>query len=397
MPVPTGPSPAATVAVRDATRLALQSEAGLAIVLPSPVAVGAADFLAAARRQRVTAVLAQQAAAIGLSAEVSDGLLEVRRWARLRSLRQLRSLTEVARVLDGCGVPAIFFKGPCLAVQTTGDSSARDAGDVDVLVAPEEVAGVVEALERAGWSRQPGQPTDERSFGWHYLRWGGCELALDGRLGRVDLHWRLVPARHALPGFDVLWSRRSEVEVGGAAFATLGLADALDHSCQHAAKDRWLSLRSLVDVHRLLRETALLPPRSGAPVEEATVAVLESTLGLPPGAEGSRASPRRAASAVRAALRAQDEPIRMHRPAGVGTYRAVHYSLASDHGTTNVVRTLAVAVVPPHTFAGNSARTAPVAVALAVPRRIRRVTLRVLGRVESAAPDSRAPGSAPSP
>ena len=344
--------------------------------------VTAADFQAAARRQRVTAVLSQQATAIGLPDEVWVALLEARPGRRLRSLRQVRCLFEVAQVLERSGIPALFFKGPCLAMQTTGDVSARDGGDIDVLVAPADVPGAVQALERAGWPRRAGLPTDPRSFGWRYQLWGSCELPLDGPLGTVDLHWRLDPTREGLPGFDALWSRRSAVSIGGADFASLCREDALIHSCHHAAKDRWLYLRSLVDVHRLLRETAVPPGRS--PVADAAVAVVDAVVGLPVQAEGSRASPRRAAVAVRAALRAQDEPVVMHRPAGLGTYRAVRYNLASGHGPANLVRTLAVATVPPESFAANHARTAPVALVSVVPRRIIRVGLRILDRVESA-------------
>lgn len=231
------PSPEATAAVRRAVGAALAAEDGDPGRTVDLGVVRIDDLLAAVRRHRVTALLAGQGLAIGLPPDVVQALGDAREHARLGSLQQLRRLAEVARVLEGAGVPVLFVKGPCLAVQTTGDFTARDSGDVDILVDPAAAAVTLTALQDAGWESRPGLPSDVRSWGWKYLQATYCEVTLDGPLGTVDLHWRLDPTRRGLPGFTELWARRSTVSIAGRDFETLSPEDALTHSCHHAAKD----------------------------------------------------------------------------------------------------------------------------------------------------------------
>jgi hypothetical protein len=69
----------------------------------------------------------------------------------------------------------------------------------------------------------------------------------------IDLHWDLGPLRSSLPAFDTLWQQRELLTYQDRQLATLGRRHSFLHSCDHAAKDRWISLRSLVDIERLAR------------------------------------------------------------------------------------------------------------------------------------------------
>jgi hypothetical protein len=357
----------ATVAVRRAVRAALVAEAGGLVSAPGLGGVIPEDFLAAVRRHRVTALLAGQGAAIGLPPDVTRLLTTAREQARLRSLRQLRRLAEVARVLDASGVPTLFVKGPCLAVQTTGDFTARDSGDVDLLVPPTEAAAALTALRAAGWEPVPGLPSDVRSWGWRYLQRVYCEVALTGPLGALDLHWRLDPTRRGLPGFAELWERRAVVEIAGHEFPTLAPADALLHSCHHAAKDDWRTLRSLVDIHRMLRDQPVDTAMNRG-LASRTLAVVADTVGLPAGARAPRRVRR---TDLERALVAQSGPLIPETGAGRGTYRAARYRLASGRGAEDLAATVAAAVLPPAAFEGVPARSATLAVARGAWRRLR--------------------------
>lgn len=75
------------------------------------------------------------------------------------------------------GIPVIPFKGPTLAVATFGDLTLRHAGDLDIMVQPQDMAKAQELLISEGYSLIP----SEGEFALHYLR--------NDRRVQVDLHW----------------------------------------------------------------------------------------------------------------------------------------------------------------------------------------------------------------
>lgn len=108
-------------------------------------------------------------------------------------------------------------------------------------------------LSGTAWTSWPSLTRRFDSRLWRYARWVSCELPLSRGRFTIDLHWCLSSVRSAVPEFDDLWQRREQVKVSGRLLPTLGLADALDHSCVHSLKDQWRWIRSLVDVDRLAR------------------------------------------------------------------------------------------------------------------------------------------------
>lgn len=164
---------------------------------------------------------------------------------------------DLALALDAlraAGVPALAFKGVALAAQAYGDYTIRGAGDLDLLVHPDFLAGAHRALAQAGWQPAAGYPVPGASWGWRHLVRTGNELTLSGAASDIDLHWHLAPTRGTFPEFETLWARHADVSVAGHLIPTLSAYDALAHSAGHAAKDEWRWLRSLLDVHVLMAD-----------------------------------------------------------------------------------------------------------------------------------------------
>lgn len=361
------PSPIATEAVRRAVRAALQAEGG-----GSPVPVffldcEPDDFLAAVRRHRVTEVLSSQSMAIGLPERVRATLDDHRRVGATRTLTLVQGMRRVQQVMAEADVRTLFVKGPALAVQTTGDFTARGSGDIDILVPARDLEGAVAALVTSGFVMRAGVPTHVDSWGWRYMKSIYYELALDGPWGTVDLHWRLDPTHGGLPGFTQLWGRRESVMVGPVRVETLSPQDAFLHSCHHAAKDEWRSLRSLVDIHRLSRRGAVAGP-SPSRVVPLTLAVVREQLGLTP-VPAPTVGPLPIRRALRRAKASQDVVWRRWFP-GLGTLRFSQYRLASGRGGADVRRTLAAAVLTPAALAGIAEPGVSSSLRRAIPRRV---------------------------
>jgi hypothetical protein len=220
-------------------------------------------FLQAVRRHRLAIPLARSADALCLPAKLGGLLVREARHQQRASLALIALALEARTALEQEGLRALVLKGPALAMQTTGVARGRGGGDLDLLVAPEDLPAAVALLEGLGFHRPAGMfPRQLNSFWGHYARWSGHELNLE-RPGSpcLDLHWALNTVRAPLPPFAVLWQARQAVNLNGRAVPTLSLQHAFRHSCLHAASDQWMNLHHLLDIALLARQ---LPPASGA-------------------------------------------------------------------------------------------------------------------------------------
>lgn len=291
----------AVQAVRDAVRGALLVEGGRSTTWQYDARLAPAEFLTAVERHRVVPVLADHAEALRLPDEVVHALRQRRDAGRFAAMTLLREVGRVQAALDGAGVRWLVFKGPALAAQTTGDFTARGAGDVDVLVAPDDVPAAWAALVDAGWGHHPARPAPSDAWAWRHHLTTHYELPMLGEPTVVDLHWSLHPARGVLPDVETCHARRATVQVGPHSLPTLCPDDAATHSCAHAARDHFRWLRSLVDVHRLLREGH----PDDTPMTRAALAVTADAVGLPAPAGPPPERP----VAVSRARRAQERPV----------------------------------------------------------------------------------------
>ncbi len=243
-------------AIRQILAFALATEGGQSPPRPNLTAVDSRAFLRAARRHRVSAIISNHAAELGLAVDCIPELAQLAANGRLTALKLAAETVETVEALGSVGIRAIAFKGVCLAQQTTGDFAARGAGDVDIWVSPADVARSIDRLSEIGFEqRLHTTPDPGDSWQWRYALWLGYEISLQRNNREVDLHWWLTNIPNALPDFETAWHRRVEVRIGSRDVPSLSPKDALAHSCAHAVKDQWESLRSLVDVYRLLQLT----------------------------------------------------------------------------------------------------------------------------------------------
>ncbi len=368
------PLPSAAVEeLRRLLRAALTVDAGAAPAAARDPHVPAAELLAAARRHRVEIALAPHAATLGCADAEVEALARASRAQRVAAMRLVAQVHQVQAALEAAGVPALFIKGPVLAAQTTGDPLARGGGDVDVWVAPNSVARAQEALIPLGLQPRAAYPVPTEPAAWRLMIATMYETPLIAPAWAVDLHWHLDYNRAGLPSFEEAWQRRIEVDLLGRTVSTLGLADALDHSCRHAAKDGHAWLRSLLDVHRLdlLTRGTRTTRTTRRPVTRRTVEVARALLAPEPEpASGPSRAPSRA---VRRAVRHHERDWPRRYPLGVGELVHLAQRLAGAGSLGDVVRDLALIALPPRALGGVRTRSLPLAVAWALWLRLRRV------------------------
>lgn len=184
----------------------------------------------------------------GAVAQALDGL------RRENAKRCLVFSTELARIAEQCegdGIRLVALKGPTLAALYP-EPSWRVFGDLDLLIAPNQIEGAVEGLARLGYLSA--EPPSMRRARRDYRTWE-FELPLVHRdLGvHLDLHWRLLPRGFPahLPVEDLM-NRTETVAIEGTPVRVLEPADQLLFLSAHGAKHSWSSLDLVIDVCRVL-------------------------------------------------------------------------------------------------------------------------------------------------
>lgn len=383
------PTRAATGRVQALARAALALEdAGppggrpASVRAPGAPPVDPADFFAAAARHRVTELLHTHGEALDLRVEFGPGLLDALAAVHAEDRRRVAvQLLEIGRLLDlfaRAEVPVLVLKGPALAVQSAGNVTARGYGDIDLFVAPESVEAVHLLLAEQGWQPRRFGSAAPGSWAWRHLISTFNEVAFDGPASTVDLHWRLDPSPDLLPDFAASWDRRVVVETGVVDVPTLDAATAFLHTCQHAAKDDWRWLRSLVDAHRLTRlpevQEALTAPGARRTPDHvwATLAVTDHLLGLPadlPVRVRTQVVAHR--MQVRRAVRMQDRAARPDRPLPMSqSIRDLRYRLVASRTPRAFLGAVSATAMPAPSIEGITDRSAWTAVPKLVVRRI---------------------------
>ncbi|MGE0104877.1 MAG: nucleotidyltransferase family protein [Blastocatellales bacterium] len=168
------------------------------------------------------------------------------------NLRMAGELILLIRKMEGDGIRVIPYKGPTLASLAYGDLSLRTFGDLDLLIAREDTGKAFTLMRDLGYAPEielDAEGLREFQKYTNVLAWWN-----DERRTSVEIHWELSPGYLPFPvGFDELYSRRQEVEVGGHLISTLSNEDLLIYLCLHGAKHAWERLSWIVDVGWLIR------------------------------------------------------------------------------------------------------------------------------------------------
>lgn len=170
-----------------------------------------------------------------------------------RAMARAGELIRGTQLLAQQGIRSLAFKGPVLGVQLYDEPGVRHAGDLDLLLAPADVARADAVLRETGYQRA--QPDFELTpFQWRKFLDLHHEVSLwnPERRIAVELQWQLEGLPDA--SFEALWPARVPVSVAGETLLTLPEAVRPLHLFTHGAKHGWAMLSWLLDGALLLRD-----------------------------------------------------------------------------------------------------------------------------------------------
>jgi hypothetical protein len=173
-----------------------------------------------------------------------------------KTLLLSRELIHILERLAAAGIEVIPYKGLALAEYLYGDVAERQAGDIDLLIRPQDVLRARDVLSQLGYTqhsllRRPA----ERA----YLK-SGYEYSFDGRAAPnlLELQWAILPRFYAID-FDTLafFQRAEPAAVAGYPTKALNCSDLLLILSAHAAKHVWGRLVWLNDIAQLVTRRTL--------------------------------------------------------------------------------------------------------------------------------------------
>ncbi len=166
---------------------------------------------------------------------------------------------ELIRILDcisTIGVEAMPYKGLPLAEIIYDDIALRQAGDIDLLIRPNDFPRARDAVRKLGYiPHLTFSPREERA----YLK-SGYECAFDGPAGPnlLEMQWAVQPRFYATD-FDMnrLFERAASVIVAGYPIKTPSSQDLFLILAAHAAKHVWSRMIWTCDIAHIMALPAL--------------------------------------------------------------------------------------------------------------------------------------------
>ncbi len=172
----------------------------------------------------------------------------------------LSNLTiKIAQLFDKNKINYLVFKGIPLAYKTLNKLSSRGNGDLDIIVRQNQLETSIKLLELNGfYFYKPSIPKSMNSFFGRYCKWINYEARFDRKSSTgyqyVDLHWRFTGFGDSLPSFNECYQDRRILSFGKNKLSSLSYKHEFLFACSHSAKDKWMSVRNILDIDRLARK-----------------------------------------------------------------------------------------------------------------------------------------------
>jgi len=180
------------------------------------------------------------------------GVLAQRYQANLhKALFLSRELISILDCLESAGVEAMPYKGLALAETIYGDIALRQSGDIDLLIRPQDLPRICQALAPLGFVPHENFSVAELRA---YLK-SGYESAFDAPAGKnlLEVQWAILPRFYSVD-FDMgaVFRRAVMTTVAGRAIKSPSLEDLFIILALHAAKHVWGRLIWLCDLSRMM-------------------------------------------------------------------------------------------------------------------------------------------------
>lgn len=218
-------------------------------------------FLRFVSRHRVAPLVHRAAQQnLGIPPEIQQKLARRNQQNVRKALALTRELVHLNGLFEAASIPVFNFKGPLLASAFYGDVSARHAGDLDLLIEPQNVAKADALIQENDYRfDSAAAPLTEKQFATYLrLREEFIYRHKEGTF-EVDIHWRLIATEGFFPlGFTEVKNNACDFEIAGATIKTLSPQYTLLYLFVHGAMHAWFRLKWVCDIAQILSQKSVV-------------------------------------------------------------------------------------------------------------------------------------------
>jgi len=183
--------------------------------------------------------------------EIASSIHSYNKKNACQSLKLTRALLKIIKVFNQHNLRMIPFKGPMLSTGLHGSPAMRAIGDLDILVAPEDMPEAQSLLLSLGYHHKNLHIDHQAKRNWSHLPTHSV-FTLDQQKIKVELHWRLETIRD----FDKLWQKRYYMNVMNTQVACMDQEALTCYLCYHGSKHLWYKLMWLYDLSSLINRVS---------------------------------------------------------------------------------------------------------------------------------------------
>lgn len=194
-------------------------------------------------------------ATTGVPAEVSQFLRDYSSDNARSNLRLAAELLNISTAFEAGGIPHIPYKGVVLGEYLYGTVASRAAGDIDLIVKPEDASNAVACLRSLGFEDTYSLTAAQLAASMR----SGIEHSFIRDGVTVDLHWRMVQD-YVWPSLDSnqVWQHLVPFSFFGRKLRVFSPELMLVALCIHSAQHHWAHLKMFADIAELLYQSPQL-------------------------------------------------------------------------------------------------------------------------------------------
>jgi Uncharacterised nucleotidyltransferase len=207
--------------------------------------------ISVARAEALAATLAEQLVDAEVPPQIAALFADMRTAAKVQQNAALWEAEMARRALEPIGVRFVLLKGTAYAAAGLPNAAGRQIGDLDILVARDDLARAEAALIAAGWEWVKSNPYDDAYYRDHMHELP--PLIHRDRDRMIDVHHTILPLTHrARPDAGAMLAASKSAHEGEGLMA-LSPADMAVHCAAHVMADGDLAggLRNVYDFHHL--------------------------------------------------------------------------------------------------------------------------------------------------
>ena len=176
----------------------------------------------------------------------------------LKNLKNIYNTKKFLRIFKKEKIKVIILKGISTSLITKGFYSSRISSDLDLFIDKNDIIRAFELLNNNNYLINHNFISRKiKNFHKKLIEFFLYEITFSHKskdYKDIDLHWKLTNYNTNLPNFSEAWTNGKLLVQNNLEFKSLNKYDFIKYLCAHSAKDKWMYLNNLLDIHFLAKK-----------------------------------------------------------------------------------------------------------------------------------------------